>query len=915
MTDPVSILVNRARQLLRSMSGDTVDHAMIQRVISADGPAVSLATGHEFTPEEMLEASRRLETLFVVEQGPAMILTNEERRRPPQWYVGEKRQPGDLMKRYLQKLEEHDWPEESIKELTESTARVLEVLDDPAREGQWDWRGLVVGDVQSGKTAHYAGMINRAADAGYRVIVVLAGMHKVLRLQTQRRLDKDFLGWDTDPSIRTGSGGRVAVGVGEINPRPIIDCLTMARPAGDFNQRVADQSGFAPLNQPILLVVKKQGKVLQNLNRWIRGLPDASRAVPLLVVDDEADQASVDTGDQAMFQDGSFDEDYDPKRINGQIRKLLNAFSRSAYVAYTATPFANILMHDERRATDYGADLFPATFIASITPPDDYFGPLAVFGTNDAEYQGLPLIRYIRQTTEGWIPSRHDKTLRPRRKGQDDIPPSLHRAIDAFLLTSAARAARGQQNKHSSMLVHVSRFVDVHAEVHRQVERHLLERKALISGNDPQTIARLKKMWVLDFEKTTELVAEDPKFGRGLKQITWDQVRAHLADSTDKIEVLTANGSSKSDIDYDSYPNGRSLIAIGGDKLSRGLTLEGLSVSYFLRASRQYDSLLQMGRWFGYRRGFADLCRLYTTPDMEDWFRHVATATRDLRSQFAHMQLTGATPKEYGLRVESHSIMNVTADNKQRHAGQRASSYAGEGKIQTVLFRDGPIVGANAVLVDDFLASLGSGEESPLRPGSSGSRAGGVLWRGVSGQAVAELLAQFHFPPENIDIESDPIANYIRRQLGEGELTNWTVFIPSGNGTDVTVAGRTFGSVERTPRDDRSQDERYIIRTILSPTDEAIDLDETAFRKALGETKAQRLAQGKPDTDRPSGPDIRRARAAQNGLLLLYPLDPDLAGINTEQPVFGVMISFPESLTAQRRIYVENTVKIREQDS
>lgn len=915
MTDPVSILVNRARQLLRSMSGDTVDHVLIERVISTDAPAVSLATGHDFSSDEMAEAVRRLETLFVVEQGPTLILTNEERRRPPQWYVGERRQPGEFMSRYLQKLEEQDWPVESIKELTESTARVLEVLDDPQRVGQWDWRGLVVGDVQSGKTAHYAGIVNRAADAGYRVIVILAGMHNVLRLQTQRRLDKDFLGWDTDPRMRTDSGGRVAVGVGEINPRPIVDCLTMARPTGDFNQRVADQSGFAPLNQPILLVVKKQGKVLQNLNRWIRGLPDASRGVPLLVVDDEADQASVDTGDQAMLQDGTFDEDYDPKRINGEIRKLLNTFSRSAYVAYTATPFANILMHDERRAKDYGADLFPATFIASITPPDDYFGPLAVFGTNDGEYQGLPLIRYIRQTAEDWIPDRHDRMLRPRWKGQDVIPPSLQRAIDAFLLTSAARAARGQQNKHSSMLVHVSRFVDVHAEVHRQVERHLLARKALISGHDHPTLARLRKMWMLDFEPTTGLVAEDSKFGRGLKRVTWEEVLAHLPDSTDKIEVLIANGSSKSDIDYDSYENGRSLIAVGGDKLSRGLTLEGLSVSYFLRASRQYDSLLQMGRWFGYRRGFADLCRLYTTPDMEDWFRHVATATRDLRSQFAHMQLTGATPKEYGLRVESHSVMNVTAANKQRHAGQRASSYAGEGKIQTVLFRNPSIVETNAMLVGDFLSSLGNAEESPLRPGSGGSRANGALWRGVAGQAVAGLLSQFSFPPENIDIESDPIANYIRRQLGEGELTAWTVFVPSGDGSDVTVGGRTFSSVKRTPRDDRAQDERYVIRTILSPADEAIDLDENAFQQALSETRAQRQAQGKPDTDRPSGPDIRRVRRAENGLLLLYPLDPVIAGIDTDKAVFGMMISFPESLTAQRRIYVENTVRIREQDS
>jgi hypothetical protein len=179
-----------------------------------------------------------------------------------------------------------------------------------------------------------------------------------------------------------------------------VDSLTVSSLGGDFSQKVANQANFAPLSQPCLLVVKKQGKVLRNLNKWIKRLPDESRAAPLLVIDDEADQASVDTGDQPLLPDGTFDEDYDSKRINGEIRKLLNAFERSAYVAYTATPFANILMHDERRAQDYGADLFPATFIVSLTPPDDYFGPAVVFGTNDEDGDdGLPLIRHVDQTS------------------------------------------------------------------------------------------------------------------------------------------------------------------------------------------------------------------------------------------------------------------------------------------------------------------------------------------------------------------------------------------------------------------------------------------------------------------------------------------------------------------------------------
>lgn len=913
--DTVAALIVMARQVLqlRKDAGTAVDRSAIEQVVQLVAPTAGAAIGRPYAEDEIASAVRSLETIFVVEQGPSISLTN--RVRPPEWYVGERRKPGPFMERYVQKLQESNWADESVRQLKESTARILEVLDDPDRPGPWDWRGLVVGDVQSGKTAHYAGGINRAADAGYRVIVVLAGMHNVLRLQTQKRLDKDFLGYDTDPKSFNDTGRRIPVGVGRINPRLIVDSLTVSSLGGDFSQRVANQANFAPLSQPCLLVVKKQGKVLQNLNRWIRRLPDESRAAPLLVIDDEADQASVDTGDQPLLPDGTFDEDYDPKRINGEIRKLLNAFGRSAYVGYTATPFANILMHDERRAKDFGADLFPATFVVALTPPDDYFGPVAVFGTNDeGDDEGLPLIRPVDQTAEDWIPDKHDKSLVPRYDGGDTVPPSLQEAVDAFLLACAARAARGQERDHSSMLVHVSRFVDVHRVVHRQVEDYLTRTRALISGGDRETINRLRQMWVDDFEPTSDQVLPT-LFGRQTTRSTWQQVLERLPDSSDKIQVIIANGTNKNDIDYDSYrETGRSVIAVGGDKLSRGLTLEGLTVSYFLRIARQYDSLLQMGRWFGYRRGLADLCRLYTTPDMEDWFRHVATANKELRSEFIHMQQTGATPKQYGLRVEGHSILNVTAPGKQRHATPRQISFAGEGKIQTVMFREKGLVDANAAATDAFIESLGRGTESPVRPGSSGKTARGELWRDVPGLSVADFLSSLSFPPESLQIEGGKLAQYIQAQMAQNELTGWAVFLPSADGAPVTVGGRQIKSVKRSPRDGGA-DDRYIVKTTLSPFDEAIDLAEEEFAEALAETNREREAEGKPVTDRPSGPSIRdvRGKRPQNGLLIIYPLDPSVPEIQTERPVIGVVVSFPESPTARRRLYIENTVRSREE--
>ena len=923
MVDVVEALATRARKILQFQkdAGEQVNRDAIARVVEQDAPAFAMMTKQPVSPEQLESAIRRLLTVFVTEQGPAIAL--QDRVRPAPWYVGERRQPGRFMRRYLDKLEEDSWPAESIRQLQDSTAKILEAMDDPERPGSWDWRGLVVGDVQSGKTASYAGVVNRAADAGYRTIIILAGMHKILRLQTQKRFDKDVLGYDTNPKNREHDQPMRLIGVGTFDPQLSFESVTMADLNGDFSQRVADQVNFSPVSQPCVLVVKKNATVLRNLNNWIASRSAPSRAAPALIIDDEADQASVDTGDQPLLEDGTFDEDYNPKRVNGEIRKLLMKFDRRVYVGYTATPFANIFIHDERKAKDFGPDLFPSTFIVQLTPPDDYFGPAAVFGTNDdADAAGLPLVRPLDQTGENWIPEKHDKTLKPRFNGQDVVPPSLEQAIDTFLLTCAARAARSDQTEHNSMLVHVSRYVDVHAEVHRQVEKHLNETRAMISNGDRDTLQRLRDMWDNDYVPTTDVV-KDTVNGRNLVRLSWDQVRSCLADSSDKIEVMTANGKNKADIDYDSYKEtGRSLIAVGGDKLSRGLTLEGLSVSYFLRISRQYDSLLQMGRWFGYRRGFADLCRLYTTPDMEDWFRYVATAQKELRAQFFDMSLMQATPKEFGLKVAVHDVLEITAKNKQRHTELRQSSYAGEGKVQTVMFRDRISINRNADVTDDFLLTLGSGTDNPRRPGPGNKKAQGTLWTGVAGRDIAQYLRNLSFPPESLQVDGTKLAAYINDQLAmtPAELTDWTVFLATGSEKEVEIAGRRRNCILRSPREPRNgkmlPEDRFIIGTALSPLDQAMDLTDDEFEVALRRTNLERFSRKKNETNVPSGEFIRKVRGTrpQNGLLIIYPVDPEKAKVEaTERPVISVVVSFPDSDAADNRVYRINSVQQREE--
>jgi hypothetical protein len=333
------------------------------------------------------------------------------------------------------------------------------------------------------------------------------------------------------------------------------------------------------------------------------------------------------------------------------------------------------------------------------------------------------LIRHVDQETEGWIVEGHKKEFQPRYEGEARISPSLEDAILSFVLVCAARAARGQGRGHNSMLVHVSRFKGVHALVFAQVEEWLtnVKRQMRYRVGAEELHDRMRELWEMDFVVVSREVRERA-IGRDLHATTWLEVEQHLAGAADKIKMQVVNSDMRDAIDYEGNPDGLSIIAIGGDKLSRGLTLEGLSVSYFLRGSRMYDSLMQMGRWFGYRPGYVDLCRLYLTPDLELWFRHVANAAEELRGRLDHMAMIGATPEQYGLRIQSHEILLVTAPNKMRHSREFLVSFQGEGKIQTVFFREETPNRRNAETVAAFLAHLGPASETdPARDRPGGS--------------------------------------------------------------------------------------------------------------------------------------------------------------------------------------------------
>ena len=340
-------------------------------------------------------------------------------------------------------------------------------------------------------------------------------------------------------------------------------------------------------------------------------------------------------------------------------------------------------------------------------------------------------------------------------------------------------------------------------------------------------------------------------------------------------------------------------------------------MSYFLRASRMYDTLMQMGRWFGYRPGYVDLCRLYTTPDLEFWFRHVATVAEELRQRFDHMAMIGSTPDAYGLRIQSHDVLLVTAPNKMQHSRLFQVSFQGEAKIQTVLFNDESANARNASTVISFLDKIGP----PAVSGGARTQRADYktstdrrIWKNVDGPQILKLLGNLLFPNEAHDVNAIRLSAYVREQLKAGELTNWTVAVLAGNGETLPFNSWKFKTIERAPLPREKDTGRYVIKTILSPRDETLDLTEAEYKQALEDTNKRRAqSSNKKPASVPDGPEIRRVRGKDptRALLLLYPLSPKAAGLNFTVPIFGIVVSFPDSNSGRAASYRYNTVEQR----
>lgn len=759
-----------------------------------DKVLAGMAAGFGLSETFIGETRKLLHARYSIRMEMGKTLTSEEEHDP--WLSARKAEIDPFYwNRYRQMLIRNGWGPLVVSTLDRTTDELLDLMGNPEKDGEWKRRGLVVGDVQSGKTASYAALICKAADAGYRMVVLLTGTLENVRRQTQERLDAAFVGLDSRDFLTVGQIGRKThVGVGLIDGQR--DGIVFTSRDSDFRKNAASALNISlgAVKEPVLVVSKKNASVLSRLAAWLRA-KNANHAgkidVPLLLIDDEADNASINT----KLKPGQV------TAINRGIRDILGLFTRSSYVGFTATPFANIFIDPASTSDMLGDDLFPRDFIHVLEPPDNYVGMNAIFAqadpddTDDGVASDASRILIDIEDADTWLPVTHQKD-----QEVDWLPDSLKEALRGFLLTTTLRDLRakaGHPGKgggiHRSMLVNVSRFTDVQNKVAAVIHTELedIRRAVRLYGSlGPAKAAA----------SSPEIAALADIFATrfALAGFGWGEVLEALHASISPIEVQAVNqstGAAKLDYSVAKSEPGVRVIAVGGNSLSRGLTLEGLSTSYFLRNSKMYDTLLQMGRWFGYRDGYGDLCQLWLTPDAVGWYRHITEATGELKREFARMKRRkGATPKEFGLRVRCHpDTLLITARNKMATGvdivgASQEVSFTGRGIESTRLYTDAKRNQANLKLVELFASGLASRNGMP-DPSPHG---GAMLWRDVPAKDVADFIDEFAVHPLNHDFQGDSIADFLRdlpaRQVPP--LEHWTVaLLTSGTAGPVDIEG------------------------------------------------------------------------------------------------------------------------------
>lgn len=664
--------------------------------------------------------------------------------------------------RYEDYLRIKNFDATTINFIVSKTERVLSLCANPDSDDRR--RGLVVGDVQSGKTSNYLALASMACDYGYKVILILAGLTDSLRIQTQERVDEGFVG-----AVSSTIGGAEIqyVGVSLLDYPHSYYAVPLTTNEKDFAS-ISVSAG--DLNKPVILVVKKNKSVLTAVKDWLKPGVRGVSSQNIMIIDDECDNASVNTKTDAG-----------PSTINALIRDIYNNFPCSTYIGYTATPFANIFINPDERA-GY-EDLFPNDFIHRLhASPESYFGTEKVFGENGEHQRHLVILD---EDEPLFLPAKHKKDT--------DFPGltrSLRDAICNFLICNCIRTLRGDETKDRSMMINISPFNGIQEDVRYDVEMYVGKLTDIILqyGKCPMEkflkdaeMRRIYDIYTNDdfYAKNPDDLAKKPIN----QEIGFSEIKDLLYGEISKFKVVVINNRYKGDqrFDYKAYKGiGARVIAIGGYVLSRGLTLEGLMTSYYSRNSNAYDTLLQMCRWFGYRPNYEDLCRVYMSQISVDSFGAVIDAVKNLDEQFEIMKVQGKTPRDFGLAVKEcpdtlETNLLITARNKMKNSTELVGflNYSGVAVDTSKLYKN---IKYNQKNIEEFRRFY----QTVLESGVKLEKTWNNRWmlRNVKPNLVADFISGLLIPLENRKFDKENIARFIREQK---IYKSWDVVFATGD--------------------------------------------------------------------------------------------------------------------------------------
>ncbi|MDF2523776.1 MAG: hypothetical protein K0R31_1417 [Clostridiales bacterium] len=850
---------------------------------------------------EFQEILVRLKSNLVIQMDIGIFI-NDRNRGHKSWLPARRSELDFFFwNRYKKYLEEaKHWNPRVTASLDKVSDEIVDLLGDPKSNESFQRRGLVLGDVQSGKTANYTAISNKAADTGYKIIIILAGMMENLRKQTQERLDAEFSGRKSEYYLDPNAEQEIKntpVGVGRYGTQKRIASFTSVTKDFDIGVLRSNDLALQNVGDPVVLVVKKNKRILNNLIKWLTSNntdPSIGKImIPMLLIDDEADNASVNTKS----------EEENPAAINTCIRQLLNSFYQASYLGITATPFANIFINPETEDDMIGDDLFPRDFIYSLSAPTNYIGADKIFGA-EASFSSVLEPLYVGEM-DLFFPFKHKKDLIV-----DALPPSLYESMTYFLLANAIRDLRGDNTEHRSMMVHVSRFTDVQNQIMELINEWLIQIRSDLKNYSQLPAEKAEKIKNINYMKK---VWEKHQLS-AISGVSWDTIlQKYLYIAVAPIDVRAVNQKTgATSLDYFNHKDdGLRVIAVGGNSLSRGLTLEGLCVSYFYRKSQMYDTLLQMGRWFGYRPNYEDLFKIWIAKEVIDWYGYITEAANELKIEIAKMKAANQTPMDFGLKVrQDPNSLIATARNKMRAATPVSRPVTVSGKLLETprLKADRDILNANEYVFREFvdrISSIGTIDASQKQ----------YYWRGVPKDAIARLLLDFESHPWHLAFQGRALSEYIDNIMGN---ESWDVaLITDGEGkpyTDGLKYGNEVLNIKATEKRKVIADDKMIrisgtkvkvgsggcARVGLA--DEEIRIAKQRFKEQFGDKNM---------------PDSAYLIKERSPLLMLHIIEVDLdekesSNHNVPPFLFALGVGFPDSgLGTKTANYVVNMVELR----